>query len=318
MNFTCYKLYFKSPLHIGDREQFFEDTLTYIPSDTLFSAFCHSYLLLFGKSELEIMLTNFYNCTPPFLISSCFPFSNSTFFLPVPKNPEHISHSEDYKKYKKVQYVEKSAFERLITNTQSEIQYTDNTVPSLDRDNTQKIYSINVLPRVSLSRLNNSPGENYFHFGEVTFKENCGLYFLVDFKNDEFKELFFDAVLRLMQDEGIGGDRSVGKGIFTYKKEENFAIEVNANAKWCVNLSLYSPKENEIDNLRDGYYELVERKGYIFSPEIKSLRKKSAVFFKEGSIFPSKKIGRLLNVTPETSPHSVYQYGFALTLPYNL
>lgn len=322
MRFVCYKLTFKAPFHTGDRENFLDDTLSYIPSDTLFSAFCHSYLLLFGKTSLENLLKRFNTDVPPFQISSCFPYQQNRFFLPMPLDPSRIpAPAEDtpFKKYKKVKFVEKSVFERLINEPSSKLKEDDVTIPPLKKDS--PVYTKNIVPRIAVSRINNHPGENYFHFGEIAFYDNCGLFFLAKFNNESEQKLF-EATLNLMQDEGIGGNRTVGKGIFKYERMDNFEIKIPQNNKGCVILSLYSPKETEIEHLKNGFYELIERKGYIYSPWIQSFRKKSAILFVEGSVFRKQVYGQLLDVTPqihnETLPHRIYKYAFAFSISYPL
>jgi CRISPR-associated protein Csm4 len=104
--------------------------------------------------------------------------------------------------------------------------------------------------------------------------------------------------------------------MFKFSKTE-FSLNTPQNTN-CITLSLYIPHEEEIPNLKDGFYELTVRKGYIFSPEVKSLRKKSVITFSEGSVFPGSITGSIVDVSPgeHPVPHKVYKYGYALTLPY--
>ncbi len=48
-------------------------------------------------------------------------------------------------------------------------------------------------------------------------------FFLVDFKDASFKKQF-DAALLLLSQEGIGGDRSSGKGRFTIEKNSEISL----------------------------------------------------------------------------------------------
>ncbi len=314
-----YKLLFKSSIHLGERENFLESTDIVIHSDTLFSAFCNCYLLLYGESELNNLLDRFLKGEPPFIISSAFPWWEDKFYFPVPLNqiPKE-------KKFKKIKFVEKDAWEKLLSGEKLENLNNFKSIPDIttDDENKKTPYRIITTPRVALSRLNNHPGENFFHFGEVFYKENSGLFFLVDFKDENIKEKF-EATLRVMSHEGIGGDRTIGKGFFEIKGtgEMKFNIEINSNSFGYVTLSLYYPKEEEIKGVKDGYYDIVERKGYIFSPYCKSLRRKSVRMFAEGSVFFTnpEMIGTLANVTPEIfDKHTVYRYGFCFALPCKL
>ncbi|MCX7916666.1 MAG: type III-A CRISPR-associated RAMP protein Csm4 [bacterium] len=307
-----------SSFHIGERENFWETTQPYIHSDTLFSAFCNAYLLLYGEKKLNELIDKFVK-NPPFLISSAFPYWNEKIFFPIPLNqiPKE-------KEVKKIEFIEKDGFEQLLNGMKiDKIWRKYITIPFKTKDEEFLTpYEIIINPRISVGRLSNSPGENYFHFGEVFYKnpndEKSGLFFLVDFKEDIEKEFF--TTLRLMVDEGIGGDRTVGKGHFKLEEIiENIEFKLNNNNnnnQYQVNLSLYLPKEDEIKNLKDGYYEIIERKGYIYSPYCKSLRKKSVRMFKEGSVFPKDKIGKIIDITPEIfKNHKIYRYGLAFSLP---
>ncbi|MCM8779203.1 MAG: type III-A CRISPR-associated RAMP protein Csm4 [Candidatus Omnitrophica bacterium] len=312
MNF--YKLRFKSSLHLGERETFLEGTDIIIHSDTLFSAFCHCYLLLYGEEKLNFLIENFKENKPPFLISSTFPWRDDKIYFPVPLN--QIPRE---KETKKIQFIEKDGFEKLLEGERiEEIRKKFKTVPDLNTEEEKIPYQIVNTPRVSLSRLTNHPGEEFFHFGEVFYKENSGLFFLVDFK-DQTIITEFNATLRLMADEGIGGDRTVGKGLFEINEIKDINFNLPSDSNGFLTLSLYSPKEDEVSDIKNGYYEIIERRGYIFSPYRKNLRRKSIRMLKEGSVSLSYKVGRLGDVTPEAfTEHKIYRYGLAFMLPCKL
>lgn len=307
MKFDICKLTFKSPIHLGERENIREGTDIIVHSDTLFSAFCHCYFLLYGKEKLEEMFNNFIAGSSPFLISSSFPWWENNFYFPVPKN--QLSKN---KEIKKILFIEKTGFEKLLAG--EKIESIINNAKTIPDEESNKPWKINDIPRVGLNRLTNHPGENYFYFGEVSYIKDAGLFFLIDCKDENFKKEF-KATFNLMSDEGIGGDRSAGKGLFT--KPEFSEIEMNVpdvNSSIC--LSLYCPKESELSDISKGYYELIERKGYIYSPYGRNLRRRSVRMFTESSVFPGKKEGRIVDVTPDIfEDHRIYKYGCAFTLP---
>lgn len=308
VKFSLCKLKPKTPLHLGERELFYETTEVYIHSDTLFSAFCHSYLLLYGEKKLNLLLEKFKH-SPPFVISSCFPWWEDKLYFPIPENQIF----ED-KRIKKKMFIEKEEFEKLIEGKSIESVSFEKFI-----DEEKKPYFKTVVPRIALSRLNNNPGENYFHFGEVFYKENAGLFFLYKL-NDPGIEKEFKATIFLMCDEGIGGDRSVGKGFFDVQKVVFENIEFNVpDVSSSIILSLYSPLEKEIGDIKEGYYQIITRSGYIYSPYAKSIRRKTVRMFKEASVFPSTKIGKIVDVTPQGfNIHKVYRYGLAFSLPCKL
>jgi len=311
-----YKLKLKSSIHLGQREGVLEETDTIVHSDTFFSAFCINYSLLYGERELEGLINEFRNGNPPFIFSSLFPFWNEKIFLPIPSN--QIPKEKDLKK---LNFIEKDGFEKLLNGEKIEnLKGKYKFIPDIDINEQNKEgkepWEIINNPRVGLSRISSHPGETYFHFGEVFYKENAGLYFIVDFKDPSIESKFI-STLRLMGDEGIGGDRTVGKGHFDILKKDGEEIEINQpqNSQNYILLSLYHPDVNEISDLKEGYYEIIERKGYIYSPYSKTLRKKSLKMFKEGAVFPSLKKGRIVDITPEIfTKHRIYKYGLAFSI----
>lgn len=317
MEYKLFKLNFVSPFHIGEKENFYETTEFVIHSDTLFSAFCHSYLLLYGEDKLKSLLEKFINNSPPFIISSTFPWWDTKIYFPIPLN--QISRD---KKIKKILFVEKDGFEQILTG-RSITEIINNgfaTIPDLkkEKDEDKKPYFTINVPRIGLNRITNHPGDRFFHFGEVFYKENSGLFFLVYFKDNTI-EKEFNTTLMFMSEEGIGGDRTVGKGLFEIAKKESITINIPENIDSKITLSLYYPKEEEIEDIKDGYYEILERRGYIYSPFTKSLRRKNVRMFKEGSVFNSQKEGKIVDVTPEIfTIHKIYRYGLAFTLPCKL
>jgi len=313
MKFKLCKLTFTSPFHVGERENILEKTEVYIHSDTLFSAFCHNYLLLYGSKKLENLLEKFTQGNPPFKISSAFPWWDDKFFFPIPLNqiPKE-------KELKKITFIEKDGFEKLLLGQPlEEIAKNFQTIPT-QKEKSKPWETVNV-PRIGLSRLTNHPGENYFHFGEVIYQENSGLFFLIDFKDENF-EKEFKATMNLMSQEGIGGDRTVGKGLFKIPEFLDLEFNLPQTLDATITLSLYSPTKEEIPEIRKGYYEIKERSGYIYSPLGRNIRRKSIRMIVEGSVFPGDKKGQLANVTPEIfqDKHKIYRYGLYFSLPCKL
>ena len=314
MRFTICKLTFKSPMHLGEREGWYEGTETFIHSDTLFSAFCHSYLLLYGQERLEALLRKFVEGSPPFLISSAFPYWKDELYFPVPKN--QLPKEKDIKK---ISFVSQKGFEALTDGQTLDMTYTSiNTIPA--KEEPRYPWKIENVPRIALSRLTNHPDGNFFHFGEVTYFEDAGLFFILHLREQDLRKEF-EAAINLMSDEGIGGDRSSGKGLMRKPYSTEIELAVSQGADGTVSLSVYYPDPKEIPSLAQGFYQLLERKGYIYSPYGQSLRKKSVRMFTEGSVFPANKNrkGRLIDVTPQAfQHHKVYRYGLFFGIPCKL
>jgi CRISPR-associated protein Csm4 len=74
MDATTYHLEARAPFHFGLRGVGIEATAAYGPSDTLFSALCHTIRQQFGLARLEAFLDGYPSPDPPLLLSSAFPY----------------------------------------------------------------------------------------------------------------------------------------------------------------------------------------------------------------------------------------------------
>ena len=350
------KLQPKSHFHLGEKETVLEKTSDYIHSDTLFSAICNAYRLLYGNEKLETMLEGFKRLAPPFLISSAFAYADDILTLPLPlsidwdryiddeiieelnaerKERDKIDKFDLLKRLKRVKFVSARIFRDVIGDVRRIKEYiNDNNIihgilfddTAVERLRTRfdvkenraiKIFADLEVQRVVIDRKTNS--SHIYHFGEVSFAKDCGLYFLIDLRMKEYEKKL-GAAIRVLGDEGIGGDRTYGKGLFKPEFEE---IEVNMEPKnHFVTLSLYYPMKEEIAMLKEGYYELVSRGGWIYSLDAKNLRRRTVRMFSEGSVFEfdgnskSGLYGGLADVKPKKfAEHDVCRYGYAFAVP---
>ena len=344
----------KAPFHLGEKEAVLEKTSDYIHSDTLFSAICNAYRLLYGNNELKEILEQFEASDPPFLISSAFFYADEVLTFPLPlsidwgeyvnggiieglnagrEERKKIDKFDLLKRLKGVKFVSENIFWRITEdeggigdyiNDRNIIQgilFTDDELGRLRKrfdeqgNKDVRIWMKREVPRVVIDRKTGASG--IYHFGEVSFVNNCGFYFLMDLRKKEY-ERKVKAVIRVLGDEGIGGDRTYGKGLF---KSEFKDVEMNLKPKsHFITLSLYYPKGEEISMLRAGYYELMNRGGWIYSTDAKNLRRRTVRMFSEGSVFKAVKglelYGALANVKPEgIDLHKVYRYGYAFAVP---
>lgn len=336
MELIVCKLEPKAPLHLGTKEVILEETSEYIHSDTLFSAICNTYLLLYGKNELEAMLAKFGERNPPFLISSAFPFIKEILLFPIPKNVDFSRYSDEPKRFKRVEFISEEIFKAIIANKEIDKYIAESNLLQNKRilattrevklfQNFFKVKNVEEfqfwakreVPRVVIDRKTSKSG--IYHFGEVVFFRNCGLYFLIR-TLDGFKEKYekrIRACLYLLMDEGIGGDRTYGKGLFKRIRFNSFSIDIEYK-NYFVTLSLYHPRREEVSHVKEGYYELVSRGGWIYSPAGKSIRRKTIRLLVEGSVVKShdEPYGSLTSVKPdEFTAHEIYRYGYAFPIP---
>ena len=326
MGFIVCKMEPRGPLHLGIKETILEETSDHIHSDTLFSAICNAHRLLYGNEELEKLLQQFKGKTPPFLISSAFPYINETLLLPVPKSVDFGEYSEDKKRFKKVRFVSKDIFDQIVRGeTVKESVKEGNLLQSgqilltsgeKSRIEDTRIWSEEEIPRVVIDR--KTSASNIYHFGQVMYSERCGMYFLIDSRDGEYVERL-KAAMRLLGDEGMGGDRTYGKGLFKIKKPEFDTVSMDLTPRGhFTTLSLYHPTKEEIPILKNGRYELVGRGGWIYSLEGRNMRRRFIRMFAEGSVFPAPAdlYGDLVSVKPkEFTDHEIYRYGYAFAIP---
>ncbi|MDI6821567.1 MAG: type III-A CRISPR-associated RAMP protein Csm4, partial [Actinomycetota bacterium] len=176
-------------------------------------------------------------------------------------------------------------------------------------------YFLDEIPRVAIDRITST--SNIFHFLQVRFQEDCGCFFLIDLRDAKLQRKLIGA-LNILSDEGIGGDRSSGKGLF--KPEcKSFELQIKGESKFFTTLSTYFPKEDEVrkEIIKNSWYEFIERKGWVYSFGGTSFRRKGVRMFSEGSVFPDKKqAGQLVEVTPTGFlDHKVYRYGLPFKIP---
>lgn len=333
MKFKIYKLIFESPLHIGIEGMGAEKIEDYIPSDTLWGAIINNYLQLFEVKNIDDFCKN-----SPFKLSSTFPYSEELLFFPVPIGALDFLYNivpvEKIKKVKKIRFLEKSIFEKIINAETIEYQqlniaseYFDGSFLYLLNDE-EKIkshfYKVIEIPRVTVDRYNSTATEGeFFYFSQIHFDKKSGLFFMANF-NDEQIEKKFDAALRLLSDEGIGADRTVGKGYFNFVKE-NIEIKVPDDAIHFITLSLYHPKWEEIEKglIEEAAYSLKNRKGFAHHSGVQGKRRRSLRMFGEGSWFKSvnnkNSYGNneiVIEKDRDFIPFNVYRYGMAFPISF--
>jgi CRISPR-associated protein Csm4 len=323
MEYTV-KLNPESPFHIGEAGIGLEETSYTVHSDTLFSAICNTYALLYGKDEIEHLLDQFER-EPPFILSSTFLFIEDILTFPVPLNvnwskfmdKSQFKKENSYeivKRMKKVQFCSEKMLHSILKDEQNifsnDLNIKNNILFSPEEPSPDEIYSVIEAPHVALDR--RSQFSSIYHIGEVHYASACGLYFFLKTESEYDSRL--KAAIHLLGDEGLGGKRSSGKGLF----KPVFLSEICKipQSPMNITLSLIFPNQEELSIIKEGSYKIVMRKGWIYSPRIRSLRKKSVRMLTEGSTFPRKVKGQMVDVTPDVEfkiPQIMrYGYGFYL------
>jgi CRISPR-associated protein Csm4 len=338
MTFCPYRLTFRSPLHIGERGVGLEETRIHVPADTLFSALCSMWRELYGVDALREDVLDWFTedegGSEPFFLSSAFPFVDGVRFFPKPLARLKVTVNEGADKaFKRVRFVSESIFTSLVRGESQTFSTADcvngETVWVTEAEKEQLadrmdetsdnivLWKRDLVPRVTLDRITSA--SEIWHLGDVKFSAGVGLWFAVVFHPGHGEALRhkFEACLRVLGDTGLGGERSAGRGLFTWDHAgEETLPEVETRDRF-VTLAPLCPKHTAQLTALTGdaaAYDLLPRRGWVTSPEASNLRRKMVWMFAEGSVLtgnPELRAGRLVNVKPEVCPHDVWRYGYA-------
>ena len=189
-------------------------------------------------------------------------------------------------------------------------------------------------PRVTIDRITSAT--NIFHAGKVEFASGCGLWFGVhwlkpeaEYAGKKFKDAL-DTALKMMQDDGVGGERTTGYGAFTLvdedenkKKPVSFDQEIKPGGLGFL-LSRYHPRGDEAQtSLQDSQaaYRLTPVAGWLHTYDGASQRRKRVFLVEEGGLIRAAPgvMGDVVDVRPEYNgtfgvEHPVYRHGLAFLL----
>jgi CRISPR-associated protein Csm4 len=335
-----FRLALSAPLHVGDIGIGVEESLPYLPSDTLFSALVITWLEMNQHALVANLLTDF-AAQPPLLLTSCFPYAGPVHLLPRPLLPVHPEGGG--KGYKRVHWVSSQIFARLINGiTPGELTDLWNNanregaasgllqdgrvwVTSAERTEiaaglhqeerqTLTLWASEKRPHVAIDRITSR--SNLYHVGAVRFTTGCGIWCSVRGETAWVERTA--QALRLMADSGVGGRRSRGYGRFTLNEAKPMALPAVNGGSHQVLLSRFAPTEAEMALLRapGASYGLVTVGGWSQNLRNIPIMRQKVRFLSEGSVIQqSNRVpGQLLNLKPPQTPpqynHPVHRYGF--------
>jgi CRISPR type III-A-associated RAMP protein Csm4 len=330
MKINLFKLHFTTPLHLGDEKADYGTSLRTICSDTMHAA------LISALVKVGYKLPD--DGDPGFDISNLFPFyqqnenSDPTYFFPKPIGkllpPHHLLNLA--KPIKKVNWPDKDYFQQLLMgddifnagfdagNIKGEY-LTRHEVPA-DFITTQ------VAPRVAVPRTGMIDGKlqdaRPFYMERLYFQDHAGLFFLANGNLELLK-----AGLEILQHEGLGTDRNVGNGYFTFS-EGQLELTLPKSDYACA-LSLFSPENkqqaDEMISAGSAAYNFRRRGGWITTAPFNALRKNSIFMFTEGSILKTGSFdkfaikGKIADLTPVAPhvviDHKIFRNGKAVFIP---
>ena len=284
MHYYLYKLKFPYGVHFGaDKAGIgLEKISSNCHCDTLYSAICHEILKLYGEGEL----TKFYNETVDgkFLLTDLLPYKNDELMIPKPilyrekSEEEQVSDSVKKKKMKKLQFLPMSKLDDFFAGNFEDIKFCESA-----------LYEKN-----APSREGDDSKNGLYSVGVTRFLDDCGLYFIAKLPED--KKEWFDNIIMSLGLSGIGGKRTSGYGQFEPKismLKDNILNLLNKESKYYLSLSAFYPQKDEIQNLKSGYYTLIQRQGFVQSTNYsdnksKFLKKLPTTMINAGSCFEKR------------------------------
>ena len=327
----AYKLKFHSSFHIDTGTIVDGPSETFIHSDTLFSAIVSAARKFYGDEVATKFLE-----PKNLLLSSTFPYYKDELFLPKPLNffPENLKEYEMIKVFKKTKFLTKDHLQNILNNQEIDEKFYCKdyvfdgcwcTIPNVtskdkkENDEEDKIFKVQEVPHIVMDRVSNQT--QIFYKSEVYFSNQAGLYFIAEVKEDLL--LKFETVLRFLGDEGIGADRTAGKGLFEVINITDFELSTIGESDYYYSLSLYSPSKEEFSNIdpHKSFYDFIIRGGWISN---NTLNRKNLRMFVEGSVLKinnkQKPVGLIHKVLekekyPNDLDYDIFRSGQALFLP---
>ncbi|QQG66594.1 type III-A CRISPR-associated RAMP protein Csm4 [Desulfobulbus oligotrophicus] len=328
-----YHLNFTTPVHFGLEGIGQEQIDHIVHSDTLWGAIIDKWLLLHADDPEEVCTSTSFN------VSSTFPLINGTRFYPVPlgalnKVMDDVALLDagisplELKDIKKIRYIEENLFKRILAGEEPILaDLTSGSVypfpfSTKKEQNPTRCFALEIQrPRVMVDQLNGGVQAGaFFYSTDQYFNQNSGLFFVASFTSRAVRDKF-EAALRLLGDDGLGADRSVGRGTFTFTVS-NWPLTTADNADAHVLLSLYFPTAEEV---KDGVlsspisaYKLTRRSGHTGGHRVSRFRRADCWMLTEGSVLPFAPAGHVPCVLPQSGiiPHNVYRYGRAFCVPF--
>lgn len=336
MRYYLFTLKFLTPVHFGDTGNGgnLEKVSMTCSADTFFSALC-SEAALTSSDYAESLAQKLLNGR--FMISSLFPYYQAEdgeleLYLPKPLYQmdtevidvksfnEMKQAATKMKKVKKTAYVRASELENLLNAVSNNIEYD---------------YDLPVFAtKMNSERVNKRMEEPLPYFvGSYTFAKNAGLYFVLGLEDEEDLEQM-QSLIEQLGYSGVGGKRSSGYGKYELADdyielsdedgvyEDDLALarmllNVEADLQMCI--APINPNTKDISVVKDGFYKLLRRSGFVASNKITDNVKRDSVYMlAEGSCFKKRIAGNMVTFSVQGVGHKIYRNGLGMFVGVNL
>ncbi len=297
-------------------------------SDTLFGALCWGIRWTHGEAVLLDLLDACGRGEPLFVLSSAFPVAEGkgqeVYYLPRPLFWPHAvpgKHLEDLardKRVRRVAWVSQTVFMAIAAGRPPAVEtlrveagfvgMPGEAIPGV---------RTTVVDRNTINRVTGAVQEGRLFFGEETGVEDGAAYFLIAIRRPAARGLV-KAALRFLEDRGIGGDASVGRGQVKIAWEDGDLLPPPGDAAHRVSLSLLHPSARDRDHLtavaNRSAYRLEKRKGRVESLYAPTEQpwKSTLVMLVEGSAFPADGTREVYGAAPvvKEQPFRIRHNGF--------
>ena len=361
---TPYYLTFPSGLHVGLRGVNLEEARVSVPADTLFAAAVDTWRRLGESPDAFAAPFVAQPPSPPFLLTSAFPFAGEVRFFPAPVDLARHFHPETVKArakdIKRVQYLSEALFRKVLAGEMLDewlfpqdafaepergvalqggrLWLTLEEIAMLPRHMQRRqgrrhalrrltVWATSRVPRVTVDRV--SSASIIFHAGRTSFSEGCGLWFGVAWQDAERQvgsntyAGAWERILAALGEDGLGGERSVGYGVFTWRHGDDLTLPDATPDKPAILLCRYHPRADELPHVlvhEQAAYRLTSVAGWLRTPDGASQRRRRLYLLDEGSTiaWPGNPAGDVVDVRPVFEaeagilPHPVYRYGLGL------
>jgi CRISPR-associated protein Csm4 len=329
------KLAFSAPLHLHNESADYAESLKQLNSDKIYAAL----MQMSGFFGLKTPILDLEAGTTTFTISSAFPYTTvgkqTVYFMPKPfKHFHRPAHTQAQwekreKNLKKVKWIDLQLYSKHLADSKGlELQFNWLHGEYLSTQPLKPFLTSQLEPKVRISRVGEDSEPYYLE--RLFFQQGSGFYMIFKGSASDFEA--FCKLMKLLGQEGIGTDRTIGNGLFSIQPEEDASVLATFRALFEVksdhsmNLSLYLPEnepdlEAQLDSKHAGY-TLIKRGGWITTEGINTFRKKGSYFFAEGSVFKMDAaktdygMGNTIDLAPAViKPRKIWRVGKALFAP---
>jgi len=360
-----YSLTFRGGMHVGQGAESLTVSRLSIPSDTLFAALLDTWRYLGGDVDAFVHPFRCVLPDPPFLLTSAFPYAGEVRFYPLPVSlgalfgADILSNFDWNKPLKRLRYFSEALLRKALAGERLDgwlfpkDEHTEPTTgiamqgdalwltideiaqlpAAFHRDPGKrhalrrlKVWNNGSVPRVTVDRVNSA--STIYHASRVTFLEDCGLWFGVDWRVVGQNVILpysdaFEKIMKTLGESGLGGERTTGYGGFNYRAGEAIVLDDPRSEGIAFLLSRYHPRTEELATVhtnRSAAYRLESVAGWLRTPTGASQRRKRLWLVSEGSLVGGVPGGDVTDVRPTYQnpdgdvPHPVYRSGLAVAI----